>query len=592
MEAWIVIGLLVAAVAMFASEKLPVDVVTLLLLCALILTGILDPTEAFAGFASGIVVMLASIFVIGAAMRDSGVLDAISRGLSRTFGHSEGWLTGVMMAGVSLLSAFMNNTTVTAMFVGPMVKLARQMKISPSRLLMPLAFASILGGTCTLIGTSTNVAVAGYVKDRGLGEFGMFEFAGVGLCIVAAGIAYMLLVGRRLLPDHSEMEETLAAREYLAEVVILKESPLVGQEVFDSDFSVLGFQVLKVLREGLELEPQASLLFQAGDRVMVAGKVDNLIKIKKIEGLDIVEDARLKRAGGDGAKEAGKAHIAEVVVTPRSRLVGRTLKETNFRQTSGLSVLAMMRGAQSVVSKIGETPLKAGDLLLVQGLYERMRRFEDDSELVIVSDHPAHEAGLGRGLLVLGLFGVAILVSSLGWVSVPVAMLMVALAAVLVRCVSMETAYENIDWRLLILIAGMTAFGRAMTDSGAADMVAGAVVGLLEPVGPRAVLAGFAVLSMVLTQQMSNAAAALVILPVALQAAATMGLNERTFALTVMLSASVAVVTPFEPSCLLVYGPGKYRFRDFFKVGFGLAVISLILILTLVPIYWPLEGTR
>jgi di/tricarboxylate transporter len=284
------------------------------------------------------------------------------------------------------------------------------------------------------------------------------------------------------------------------------------------------------------------------------------------------------------------AHIAEVVITPRSRLVGRTLRESQFRQTAGLSVLALMRGDQSLLGAIADTPLKAGDLMLVQGPLDFIRRYEEDAELVVISDHPGVASGMTRGMAVLGLFIAAIAAGSMELLPLPVALLLVALFAVLTRAVSVETAYENIDWRLLILISGMMAFGEAMTSSGAADMVAGAVVSLLLPMGSLAVLAGFALLAMLLTQQMSNAAAALVVLPVALRAAETLGLESRPFAITVMLSASVAVLTPFEPSCLLVYGPGKYRFSDFFKVGSGLALITLVIILVMVPWYWPLKA--
>lgn len=585
MDAWIVLSLFALAVGLFASEKLSVDIVTLLLLCALVLTSILTVEEAFAGFGSGIVVMLASIFVIGTALRDSGVLDAVAQGMARVLGKEPARLTAAMMAGVSLLSAFMNNTTVTAMFVGPISRLARQIGLSPSRLLMPLAFASILGGTCTLIGTSTNLAVSGYLKKENLQELGMFEFTGIGLVLTIVGIAYMVLVGRHLLPDRREDNETLAQREYLAEVVILAGSPLIGQPVLNSDFSVLGFQVVKIQRGEMEVDASPLAVFAEGDLVLVAGRVGNLIKIKKIEGLDIVEDVRMRRGG----VKMRDAHIAEVVVTPRSRLVGRTLKESQFRQTAGLSVLALLRGDQSLLGAIADTPVRAGDLMLVQGPLDRIRRYEDDAELVVVSDHHAGTSGMGRGLAVLALFVVAIIAGSMDWVPVSLALLGAALFAVLIRSVTMENAYENIDWRLLILIAGMMAFGQAMTDSGAADLVAGAVVKALLPLGSLAVLAGFAVLAMLLTQQMSNAAAALVILPVALRAAETLALNPHTFAITVMLSASVAVLTPFEPSCLLVYGPGKYRFRDYFKVGGYLAVIKLLVILVLVPKYWPLH---
>lgn len=589
MQAYLVITLLVAALILFATEKISMDVVTLGLLSVLVLSGILKVEEAFSGFSNDVIILLGSIFVIGAALRETGILDAMGRMLARGMGGKPVRLTAVMMAGVGAVSAFMNNTTVTAMFIGPVMGVARSMRVSPSRLLMPLAFASVLGGTCTLIGTSTNVAVSGYLKKIGMQEIRMFEFAHTGIVLLAGGIAYMIFIGVRQLRDgdrgRGETGESLAIREYLAEVVVLENSPLIGQEVYSSDFSVLEFQVLKIVRNRREVEATPHERFEAGDIVLVAGKVENLIKIKKIEGIDILEDVNLRSSGVD----MKDAHVAEVVLTPKSSLVGRTLKEAHFRQRSGLSVLAIMRGDRSLVDHIGEIRLKAGDLLLLQGPFERFRSFEEQSEMVVITQHPFSEANRSKGVMVLAVFALAVLASTAGLMPTAIAMLLVALAAVLLRCLTLETAYENIDWRLLILIGGMTAFGHAMSKTGADGLLANLVSGSLLPFGPTAVLAGFCLLAVLLTQPLSNAAAALVVLPVALQAAETLHLNERTFAIAVMLSASVSVLTPFEPSCILVYGPGKYRFSDFVKVGGGLTVVMLLLIVLLVPIFWPLH---
>ena len=587
MDAYLVIGLLLAAVVIFSTEKVSVDVVTLSMLCILVLGGVLKVEEAFAGFSNDVIIMLASIFVIGAAMRETGVLDSMGTILSRSLGGRPVRLTTVMMAAVGGVSALMNNTTVTAMFLGPVMGLARTIKMAPSRLLMPLSFASILGGTCTLIGTSTNVAVSGYMKKNGLGEIGMFEITPIGLIILSCGILYMIVIGMRMLPDREQGDagDTISRREYLAEVVILENSPLISQEIYSSDFSVLEFQVLKIVRGGAELPAIPHEKFAQGDIVLVAGKVENLMKIKKIEGIDILEDLHLRSSGID-MKEA---HVAEVVLTPRSGLIGRSLKEANFRQRSGLSVLAIMRGDRSLADHLGDIRLKAGDLLLLQGPYERFKSFEEQSEMVVITDHRYSTADRRKGMIVLAAFIVAVVASSFGVLPTAIAMLLAALLAVITRCLSLETAYENIDWRLLILIGGMTAFGQAMSKTGADNLLAGLVTGALQHWGPMAVLSGFCVLTVLLTQPMSNAAAALVVLPVALQAAENLHLNERTFGIAIMLSASISVLTPFEPSCILIYGPGKYRFSDFLKVGGGMTFVMLLVVLALVPLFWPLQ---
>ncbi len=587
MEAAIVIGLLIIAVIFFATEKVSVDLVTLGLLCVLVLSGILTVSQAFAGFGNEVIIMLGSIFVIGAALRETGVLDQLGHVLARATGGHPGRVVAGMMTTVGGVSAFMNNTTVTAMFLGPVIGLARRLGISPSRLLMPLAFSSLLGGTCTLIGTSTNVAVSAAMVKMGMPAVGMFEITPVGIVLLCVGLVYMILIGMRWVPERDRTDgqtDATPMREYLAEVVIRPGSPLIGQEVYASDFSVLEFQVVKLRRANEEMDVSPHVRFELGDVVLVAGKVQNLIKVKKIEGIDIVEDLDLLHSGVD-MKDAS---IAEVVLTPRSSLVGQTLRHSNFRRRSGLSVLALLRGDLTLSDHMADVPLQAGDMMLLQGPFDRMRQFEAASEMVVITEHSVSENAQKRGVAVLIAFALAVILSSFNWIPPSIAFLLVALLALATRCITLDTAYENVDWRLLILIGGMTAFGAAMAKSGADLLIAQTITGWLQPYGSIAVLAGFTILTVLLTQPMSNAAAALVVLPIAIKAAESMGANPRAFAIAIMLSASISVLTPFEPSCILVYGPGKYRFSDFIKVGGGLTLISVILILLLVPLFWPL----
>ncbi|TDU70754.1 di/tricarboxylate transporter [Prosthecobacter fusiformis] len=587
MEPYYVIGLLIGAVILFATEKISVDLVTLGLLSLLVMMGILNVQEAFAGFGNEVIVMLGSIFIIGAALRDTGVLDSLGGLLARTTGGHPRRVAAGMMSSVGAISAFMNNTTVTAMFLGPVIGMARRLKISPSRLLMPLSFASILGGTCTLIGTSTNVAVSGAMKQRGLEEVGMFEISYIGLILFGVGLAYLITVGMRWVPERDRSEhddEGGQIREYLSEVEILPDSPLIGQVAFNSDFSVLEFQVVKLHRGEVDLPIGPHTLFEEGDVILVAGKVQNLIKVKKIEGIDIREDVQLRRSGVDTTD----ASVAEVVLTPRSSIVGQTLRGSNFRRRTGLSVLALLRGDRTLNDHMADVVLHAGDLLLLQGPYDRFQKFEQEAEMVVITEHSYSSSARKRGIALLIAFAVAVAASSFGLLPASVAFLVTALVALATRCISLDTAYENIDWRLLILIGGMTAFGTAMAKSGADDLLAGMITGALNPYGPVVMMAGFCILTILLTQPMSNAAAALVVLPIALQSAENMGVNPRAFGIAIMLSASISVLTPFEPSCILVYGPGKYRFSDFVKVGSGLTVVTLAVILIFVPIFWPL----
>ena len=581
-----VLLLLVIAIALFATERISVDIITFLLLIALVVSGILAPKEAFEGFSNDIIIILGAIFVISGALQETGVLDLLGARILKLAGTNPNRLLLLLMSSTAGVSAFMNNTTVTAMFLPPTIGVARRANLSASRLLMPLAFASILGGTCTLIGTSTNVAVSGYIKKAGLPELSMFEITPIGLIIAAVGIAYMMTIGQRLLPKHQQASLTVdyAMREYVSEIIVLPNSPLIGQNSYDSDLNVLEFQILKIIRGDTEILPGREVRLAEGDTLLVEGKADTLMKVKKIEGIEIKPEFKL----GDLDLQTGQMRIAEVLLTPQSELHGRTLKNANFRQHSGLTVLAIFRHGQSLRDQVSDTVLRVGDLLLVQGEEERINALRGQQGLSLLGEVSEPLYHPRKGFLTIVFFGAAVIVGGLGLVPLSIAFLSAAVLTILMRCISVERAYEFVDWRLLVLIGGMTAFGTAMDKTGAASYLAGLVVSWFAPFGILAILGGFFVLTIVLTQPMSNAAAALVVLPVAMSAAHQLGANERTFAIGIMLAASVSFITPFEPSCILVYGPGKYRFIDFVKVGLGLTAVLTITVLLLLPVFWKL----
>ncbi|MBA2269988.1 MAG: SLC13 family permease [Chthoniobacterales bacterium] len=581
-----VLALLVIAIALFATERISVDIITFLLLIALVVTGVLVPQEAFAGFSNDIIIILGAIFVISGALQETGVLDLLGARILKLAGTNPNRLLLLLTSSTAGVSAFMNNTTVTAMFLPPTIGVARRANLSPSRLLMPLAFASILGGTCTLIGTSTNVAVSGYIKKAGMAELGMFEITPLGLIIVVIGIAYLMLIGRHLLPEHKEASLTAnyAMREYVSEIIVLPESPLIGQKSYESDLNVLEFQILKIIRGETEFAPGRGVRLAEGDILLVEGKADTLMKVKKIEGIEIKPEFTL----GDLDLQTAQMRIAEVLLTPQSELHGRSLKDANFRQHYGLTVLAIYRHGQSLREQVSDTVLRVGDLLLVQGEEARIQALRAQPGLSLLGEVSEPLYHPRKGLLTIALFGAAVIIGAVGLVPLSIAFLSAAVLTILMRCISVERAYEFVDWRLLVLIGGMTAFGTAMEKTGAAAYLAGLIVQWFAPFGILAILGGFFVLTIVLTQPMSNAAAALVVLPVAISAAQQLGANERTFAIGIMLAASVSFITPFEPSCILVYGPGKYRFGDFVKVGLGLTAVLTVTVLLLIQFFWPL----
>ncbi|MCH2592421.1 MAG: anion permease [Pedosphaera sp.] len=591
-------------------------------LLAVVLTGILKPTEAFAGFSSQIIIILASIFLINGALIEGRVLDAVTAWLLRVAGGSVSKLKLTTMSVVGGLSGFMNNTAVTSLFIGPTISIARKLKTSPSKLLMPVCFASILGGTCTLIGTSTNVAVSGeiakqheadlakwmanggtdlngdraidsadylqYAKENDLKIYrplGLFEITPVGLLIMGVGIAYLMLFGRRLLPDYPEesLAEDFNIREYLSEIAVMPGSSLIGQHVFESSLAEMEFRIVKVLRKKRSFVPNIRSIIEEGDVLLVSGGMEDLMAVKDASGIEIHAETKLE----DEALQTEEVKIAELLITSKSTLIRRTLKETEFRQRFGLAVLAIYRHGQSLGSKLGAIRLRAGDLLLVQGTEERLQSLQHDTNLLRLDATEAPSVDRRqKGFRALAFFAFAVIAGGLDLAPLPICFLSAAAMTVATGCITMQKAYETVDWRVLIVIGGMTAFGTAMRESGTADWLADGIRSAFD--SPRTVLAGFILLTIFLTQTMSNAAAALVVLPVAMQTAETLEVSGQTFAIAVMLGASSSFVAPFEPACILVSGPGKYRFTDYIKAGLGLTLLVGFLVWLMVPIVWGL----
>lgn len=585
MEIALVIGLLVIAIILFATEKFSVDVVTIGLLVILSLAGILTPSEAFEGFSSDFMIILASIFVISGALSETGLLDKLGSKLIKGIKSRSLFIAYTMLITGSF-SAFMNNTTVTALVTGPVVGMCRKLKISPSKVLIPVAYSSILGGTCTLIGTSTNVAVSGYIAAVGLEPLHFFEILWIGLILSAVGITFMLVFWKKILPDRQEgsFTEEYKIKQYLSEIIISEGSNLIGQYAFMSELSNWDVKIIKIIRGKEEIIPNRSTVLELKDILLVECKVDDLIKVKEHTGLHVLADTI-------GAKDiqSDKIRLMEVLVTPGSRLIDRSLKETRFRQNYDLVALAIHRFDGMVSQKIGSLKLKIGDVLLVQGTEEAINSIRNSTEFSVMEDFRVNMFKERKGIFSAVVFLLAIIAGSLELVPLSIAFLTAALVTVMVGALHVERAYEIMNWKLLILIGGMSAFGTAMHNSGASEFLAHSIIDLLGGLGTIWVLAGFVILVIVLTQPMSNAAAALVILPVAMDAADILQADPRTFAIAIMLGASVSLITPFEPSCILVYGPGKYKFIDFIKAGVPLTIILLIIILLLVPVFWPLR---
>jgi di/tricarboxylate transporter len=584
----LVLSLVVVALILFSLEFIPLDISALLLLSVLLLTGIVSPQDAFAGFGSDTVVMIAGLFVMTTALVKTGVVETMGRIFHR-YGGSRPYLLAIMiMTIVAVASAFISNTAATAVFLPAVIGLARRAKMSPSKLLMPLAFASILTSSVTLISTSTNIVISGLLPKYNMEPMGMFELAPVGVPITLVGLAYMFTIGMKLLPGRAEdnIEEEYNLRDYVTEVVVLKDSPLTGKSLAESNLaSEMELVTLGIIREQNQvLAPRPQEVLQAGDLLLVEGRAEDIIRIKDIAGLEIKAHADIPE---DTFHSEG-TQLVEVMVLSGSGLRDRTLKEARFRERFGLNVLAINRRGVTLRKKLSQIPLRFGDVLLLQGTPERIQRLMAEGYFTLLGDVSALRPRSPKAKYAIAIFALAIALGTFKILPFPSAMVIGTVLMFLSRAITPEEAYAAIEWRIIILIGSMIAFGAAMDKSGAANFLAQGIVAYVGDLGPMAVLGAFFVLTVLLTQPMSNQAAALVLLPVAIETASQMGLNARTFAMMIAVAASCSYLTPLEPSCVLVYGPGRYRFLDFFKVGALLTILIFVVSMLLVPVVWPL----
>lgn len=586
-----VLALLVVALVLFSLERIPIEVVALLLVMALVLTNTLTPAEAFAGFGNDIVITIAGLFILTGGLAKTGVIDLVGRRLHRTAGDSEFRITALIMFVAAACAAVMKNTTTTAMFLPVVLGIAARRKISPSKLLMPLAFGAILGGTCTLIGTSTNLAVSGALPRYGIQPFTMFELTRVGVVIVGAGMLYMLLVGLRLLPRREAAEsltEQYHVRQYVTEVIVLADSPLIGKSLAEArigdefDLTVLG-----ILRgeEHFRIAPNPQEKIQADDLLLVQGRVEDILRVKAEVGIEIRPDFKLS----DSDLESTGTELFEAMVPRGSDFIGRTLKGLRVRKRHQVIVLAINRHGVNLLSKISRVRLRFGDVLLIQGTREQVETLASDEQLLLLEEVSERQARPEKRRWALFAFLVFLFFSLTHLVALPIAVLFGVMILLASQSLRMVEIYEIIDWRLLILIACMISFGVAMEKTGADQYLADFIVRGTGQYGPVAVLAGFFAMTVALTQPMSNQAAALVMLPIAVKTAVALGLNPRTFAVTVTYAASCSFLTPLEPACVLVYTPGRYRFLDFLKVGSILTIAVFAIVIWLVPVFWPFK---
>lgn len=577
------------AIVLFATEKLRVDVIALLVLISVTLTGLIDPAQAFSGFANPAVITVWAVYIVSGGLFATGIAGMLGERILTIAGNSESRLIAVLMVGAGLLSAFMNNIGATAVLLPAAVGISRRSGIPLSKLLIPLSFASLLGGNMTMIGTPPNVLASSLLTERGFPGLRFFDFTPTGIVVFVTGILYMIFIGRHLLPTRQpqDVQEAYNLRDYFSEIRILEQSKLAGRTLAESrlgsdyDLNVVAIIDLDNNRQ----MPHRDHRFRVGEILVVEGKLDDLMRAKESLGIAIEAEHKLELAEFTSEDEV----TIEAVLAPRSRIAGKTLREMHFRDRYGFTALAIHRQGRVILQRLRDVRLQFGDTLLLRGRKSQLASLQASEDFLVLE--PVNYTGrrLNKAPLAGAILLSVLALTLIAHLHISLAMVIGAVLMVLSGCLTMDEAYQSIDWRSIFLIAGMLPLGLAMENTGTARFLAERLVGLVGPLGPLAVLAGIYILASLITEPMSNAAAAVLMVPIGIDAALNLGADPRPFVLAIVIGASTSFLTPVgHQSNILIMEPGGYRFTDYTKVGALLNVALLIAIMIFLPLFWPL----
>jgi di/tricarboxylate transporter len=590
-----VLLLILGALLAFLHEKIPPDVTALSLFVILLVSGVVPQAKVFGVLANPAPLTVGAMFILSAALVKCGAIDRLAVLLNGLAGFHYFTVIALVVLGVGGLSAFINNTPVVVVLVPVLISLARKMRLPASKFLIPLSYAAVLGGCCTLVGTSTNLVVTGILQARGEPPLRMFELSWIGVPMLAAGAAYIALLGRFLLPARQPAQITLAEedrREYITEVFVQPGAAIIGRTAHEAGLTLTrGIRVLEIVRDEFSLAlDQPAPVLAAGDRLVLACRPQGVTHARSITGLDLAAELKL----GLGQISAHEGVLVEGVVAPNSDLIGRTLKESGFWRRFHLVVLAVHRHGRELRGPADSHRLRNGDILLLLGTEQAVQSLRASEDLLLV-DRPPLPAGRPRRHLriVLGSIVGVILASSFGWMAIEVAALLACVAVFLTGCIKPRDGYEAVEWNLLFLIYGMLAVGVAMEHTGTSAYVVERLLWLVNHFvppehKPLVLLAAFYLLASLLTEILSNNAVAALMTPLALSLAAQLGVDPRPFVIAVCIAASAAFATPIGyQTNTYVYGVGGYRFRDFLKFGLPLNAMCFLIALCVIPAVWP-----
>jgi di/tricarboxylate transporter len=589
----LVLALVVGAAALMIADRLRPDLVALVVLVVLGLTGLVQPQNLFSGFSRSAVITIMALFIITAALERTGATRALAQQLHRLAGESEGRAVLVVMVASALLSLVMNTIAAAAVLLPGVIALTRQAGLRPSRLLIPLAWGSLLGGMATIY-TTANILVSTSLVDQGLRPFGMLDFLPIGVPLALAGIGYMALYGRRLLPSRGLGGQTGAERpagklaeaygmpQAVSAAYVRPGSSMAGLTLAEGQWGErLCLNIVGISRGGtVNLAPESGDEVLEGDIVLYTGFTDDT-ELQRY-GLVATRDP-----GWSGQLASEAVSLVEVVLAPRSAFAGKTLRDLHFREKYDMRVLAIWREGQTLRDALADIPLRFGDALLLQGHHSKLPLLRDEPALIVLVEDTGPLRTPRQAWVAVGLTTVAVLLPALGLVPIAEATFTAAVLMVLLGCLDMNDAYNAIEWKAIFLIAAMLPLGFAMADTGAAAFVGSQLVDGLGGLGPLAVAAGLFWATTLLTQVMSGQVTPVVLAPIAVAAAERIGADPRGMAMAVAMGCSTAFLTPMAHSSnLLVMGPGGYKFNDYSRVGLPLTLLLFVVLMAELALFW------
>lgn len=593
--------ILIASLVLFLTDRLPADLVALLVVVALGVTGVLTPQEAFSGFSRSAVITIISIFIFAEALHRSGVTEQVGNLLLRFGGRSELSLIVTVMIAGALLSLFMNNIAAAAVLLPAVSSAAKKAGITNSKIMIPLAFGTILGGAATLL-TTSNIILSSLLHDNQIEGFSLTDFLPVGSMMIVAGIAYVAIIGRRFLPGESPLERTQApsAQERhdlvatyglgrgLFRARVPENSFLISKTLAEctlrEDFSV---SVVAIERKGqrlFALSPDTVIM--DGDTLVLEGSEEDFRKRDVQPYMEFLPVSEWKESD----LESRGIEVVEAMLAPRSRFLGKSLRESHFREKYGISILAIWRGDQEIFTGLADIELNFGDALLLQGTRAKLAVLSDDPDMILLMSREVAEITVpNKGLVALMIFAATLIFAAVIPDLTGPIMLGGALATMLTSIVTTEQAYASIGWKNVFLVAGMLPMGIALSKTDAAALIASQIVLYLGSFGSVALLAGLFLVTIFLTQAVNGAVAAAILGPVAISIAQQANINPRSMVMGVAMASSMAFMTPLShPVNVLVMSPGGYNFRDFLRIGVPLTVLLFIVVMVFLPLFWSL----